>query len=116
MKFDVSLIVRMTDDELKALIVAVVNNRKTAKKKVQKLIQGDPGLMDAWLQSLSMDPPKALPEEIEAVRKGRKDKLEQAMIRNPDAFVHYQVSMFLFLLLEEIRKERLRRVPPPRKR
>jgi len=116
MEFDVDIINRMSDDELKSLTMAIIKERKTVKKKVQKLLKNDDDLMSAWLQNLSLDPPKALPEEVERIRMERKENLERMMVSNPDAFVSHQVSTFLLKLLNEIRDERLRRMPEKKSR
>jgi hypothetical protein len=111
MEFDVSIVQKMSDDELKSLTVAVIKERKTVKKRVQKLLKNDGKLMDAWLQNLSLDPPKALPEEIDRIRAERRENLEKMMMSNPDAFVAHQTSTFLLKLLNEVRDERLKRMP-----
>jgi hypothetical protein len=111
MHFDIGCIGEIPDDKLKELSATLATRVRDAKKKVGQHLKHDQPLMTAWITKLGVDPPKALPEEVMEVRNRRKREFEMALLANPEAFVAFQVSNFMVSLLEEIRAERIRRVP-----
>lgn len=115
MIFEVGCVADISDEALRELSVTMVAKIKEAKKKVAQALKKDKSLMHAWVSRLSADPPKALPEEVLEIRNQRKREFELALLSNPDAFIAFQVSTFLVSLGEELRQERGRRAPPPKK-
>ena len=111
MQFEVECIGELSDDDLKTLSATLVTRVKETKKKVANHIKKDKHLMSMWVQKMSLDPPKALPEEVTQVRNQRKKEFEMALLANPEAFVAFQVNTFLIQLHNEIRSERIKRVP-----
>lgn len=111
MQFDVQEIENIPDDKLKEVSAALVTKLKEVKKKLSVQLKNDKALQTAWLSTMAMDPPKALPEEIAEFRKQKRRDFAIALLANPEAFVTYQINSFLLKLNDEVRSERVRRTP-----
>lgn len=95
----------LSNEELHALRSKVASMTREARKRANNAILKHPTLKDPWFKSMSVKGDD--PEREEVMR-----RLEQQLLRFPEAFLSYAYANSLFVLDEAFRQEMLRRSLP----